>query len=70
MPSHRKKSPATKDKRKTRATDKAKNTPRKNKKSKPALINDGSYLQLEVQQQPTVSTVTSNPQSAISASTG
>ena len=70
MPSYRKKSPATKGKRKTRASDKARTTPRKNKKSKPASINDGSYLQLEVQQQPTVSTVTSNPQSAISASTG
>ena len=70
MPSHRKKSPATEGKRKTRASDKARTTPRKNKKSKSASVNDGSYLQLPVQQQPTVSTVTSNSQSAISASTG
>ena len=33
-------------------------------------INDGSYLQLQVEQQSAVSTVTSNPQPAISASTG
>ena len=71
MPSHHKKSPATESKRKTRASDKARTSPRKNKKSKPVSLNDGSYLQLQVeQQQPTVSTVTSNTQPAISASTG
>ena len=67
MPSHHKKSPATEGKRKTRASDKARTSPRKNKK---ASINDGSYLQLHVQQQPTLSTVTSDPQSTIPASTG
>ena len=70
MPSHHKKSPATEGKWKTRASDKARTSPRKNKKSKPASINDGSYLQLQVEQQPTVSTVTSHPQPTISASTG
>ena len=69
MPSHHKKS-AAEGKPKTRASNKAKTSSRKNKKSKPASINDDSYLQLQVQQQPTVSTVTSNLQSAISASTG
>ena len=70
MPSHHKKSPATEGKRKTRASDKARTSPRKNKKAKPSSINDGSYLQLQVQQQITVSTVTSDPQSTIPASTG
>ena len=58
MPSHHKKSPATEGKRKTRASDKARTSPRKNKKSKPASINDGSYLQLQVEQQPTISAST------------
>ena len=44
MPSHRKKSPATEGNRKTRASDKARTSPRKNKKSKFASINDGSYF--------------------------
>ena len=70
MPSHRKKSPVTEGKRKTRASDKARTSPRKTKKSKTASINDGSYLQLQAEQQPTVSTVTSAPQSTISLSTG
>ena len=70
MPSHRNKSPATEGKRKTRASDKAKMTSRKNRKSKSASVNDGCYLQLQVQQQLVVSPVTSNSQSSISASTG
>ena len=70
MPSHRKKSPVTEGKRKARVSDKARTSPRKNKKSKPTSINDGSYLQLQAEQQSTVSTVTSDPQSTISLSTG
>ena len=70
MPSRRKKSPVTEVKRKTRASDKARTSPRKNKKSKLASINNGFYLQLQVEQQPAVSTVTSNPQATISAATG
>ena len=69
MPSNRKKSPATEGKRKTRASDKARTTP--NKKSKSASLNDGSYLQLQGQQPPVstaVSTTTTQP--SISASTG
>ena len=64
MPSNRKKSPATEGKRKTRASDKARTSPRKNKKSKSsASVNNGSYLQLQVQQQAPVSTVASTAQS-------
>ena len=72
MPSYRKKSPATevKGKRKTRASDKARTSPRKNKKSKSVSLNDGLYLQLPDQQQAPVSTVASNAQPQISASTG
>ena len=70
MPSYRKKSPATEGKRKTRASDKARTSPRKNKKSKSASLNDGSYLQLPEPQQAPVSTIASNAQPQISASTG
>ena len=70
MPSYHKKSPATEGKRKTRASDKARTSPRKNKKSKSASLNDGSYLQIPDQQQASVSTVTSTAQPHISASTG
>ena len=69
MPAHRKKSPATEGKRKTRASDKARTSPRKMKKSKAAPLNDGFYLQLP-DQQASVSTVTSSAHSQISASTG
>ena len=69
MPAHRKKSPATEGKRKTRDSDKARTSPRKMKKSKTASLNDGSYLQLP-DQQASVSTVTSSADSKISASTG
>ena len=70
MPSYRKKSPATEGKRKTRASDKARTSPRKSKKSKSASLNDGSYLQLPDPQQAPVSTVVSHAQPQISASTG
>ena len=70
MPSYRKKSPATEGKRKTRASDKARTSPRKSKKSKSASLNDGSYLQLPEPQQASVSTVASTAQPHISASTG
>ena len=70
MPLYRKKSPATEGKRKTRASDQARTSPRKNKKSKLASLNDGSYLQLPDHQQAPVSTVASNAQPQISASTG
>ena len=69
MPAHRKKSPATEGKRKTRASDKARTSPRKMKKSKTASLNGGSYLQLP-DQQASVSTVTSSAHSQISALTG
>ena len=70
MPSYRKKSPATEGKRKTRASDKARTSPRKSKKSKSASLNDGSYLQLPEPQQASVSTVASTAQPQISASIG
>ena len=70
MPSYHKKSPATEGKRKTRASDKARTSPRKNKKSKSASLNNGSYLQIPDQQQASVSTFTSTAQPQISASTG
>ena len=69
MPLYRKKSPATEEKRKTRASDKARTSPWKNK-SKSASLNDGSYLQLPDHQQAPVSTVASNAQPQISASSG
>ena len=47
MSSHCKKSPATEGKGKTIASDKAKTTPKKNKKSKSASLNDDSYLQVQ-----------------------
>ena len=62
MPSYRKKSPATEGKRKTRASDKARTFPRKNKKLKSASLNDGSYPQIPDQQQASVSTVASTTQ--------
>ena len=70
MTTYRKKSPATEGKRKTRASEKAKTSPRKSKKSKSASLNDGSYLQIPDQQQVPVSTVASTAQPQISASTG
>ena len=69
MPRNHKKSPATEGKRKTRASDKARSTPRKSKKQKSASFNDGSYLQSSVQQPP-VSTAVSSTQPLLSASTG
>ena len=69
MPGNLKKSPATEGKRKTRASDKARSTPRKSKKQKSASFNDGSYLQSSVQQPP-VSTAVSSTQPLLSASTG
>ena len=70
MPTYHKKSPATEGKRKTRASDKARTSPRKSKKSKSASLNDGSYLQIPDQQQAPVRTVASTAQPQISASTG
>ena len=70
MPSHRKKSPTTECKRKTRASDKARTSPRKNKKAKTESLNDGSYLQMPDQQQPSVSTVSSTAHLPILATTG
>ena len=52
------------------ASDKARTSPRKSKKSKSASLNDGSYLQLPEPQQAPVSTAASNAQPQISASTG
>ena len=69
MPGNRKKSPATEGKRKTRASDKARSTPRKSKKQKSASFNDGSYLQSSGQQPP-VSTADSSTQPLLSATTG
>ena len=70
MPTYRKKSPAIEGKRKTRASDKARTSPRKSKKSKSVSLNDGSYLQIPDQEQAPVSTVASTAQPQISASTG
>ena len=63
MPSNCKQSPATEGKGKPRASDKARTLLRKNKKSKSSVsLNNGSYLQLQVQQQVPVSTVASTAQ--------
>ena len=68
MPSTRKKSPVSKQKRKTRASDKAR-TPKKPRKNKSSVsANDGSYLQ--IQEQIPVSNVPSTSQNFMSVSTG
>ena len=69
MPSTRKKLPVSQQKRKTRASDKARTSPKKSRKNKSSVsVNDGSYLQ--VQEQIPVSTVPSTSQNLMSASTG
>ena len=69
MPSTHKKSPVSQQKRKTRASDKARTSPKKPSKNKSSVsVNDGSYLQ--VQEQIPVSTVPSTSQNFMSASTG
>ena len=69
MRSTRRKSPAIEGKRKTRASDKARTSPKKPKKSKPSTsLNDGSYLQ--VQNKVPVSTIASTSQAFMPASTG
>ena len=69
MPSTWKKSPVTQGKRKTRASDKARTSPKKPRKKKSSVsVNDGSYLQ--VCDQIPVSTVPSTSQYFISVSTG
>ena len=69
MPSTRKKSPVSQQKRKTRASDRARTSPKKSRKNKSSVsVNDGSYLQ--VQEQSPVSTVPSTSQNLMSASTG
>ena len=69
MPSTRKKSPVLKQKRKTRASDKARTSPKKPRKNKSSVsANDGSYLQ--IQEQIPVSNVPSTSQIFMSVSTG
>ena len=69
MPSTRKKSPVSKQKRKTRASDKARTSPKKPRKNKSSVsANDGSYLQ--IQEQIPVSNVPSTSQNFMSVSTG
>ena len=69
MPSTRKKSPASQHKRKTRASDKARTSPKKLRKNKSSVfVNDGSYLQ--PWEQIPVSTVPSTSQNFLSVSTG
>ena len=69
MPSTRKKSPVSQQKRKTRAFDKAGTSPKKPRKNKPSVsVNDCSYLQ--VREQAPVSTAQPTEQNFISASTG
>ena len=69
MPSTRKKLPVTQGKRKTRASDKARTSPKKPRKNKSSVSVHGvSYLQ--VQDQIAVSTVPSMSQNFISVSTG
>ena len=69
MPSTRKKSPVSKQKRKTRASDKARTSPKKPRKNKSSVsANDGSYLQ--IQEQIPVSNVPSTSQNFMLVSTG
>ena len=68
MPSTRKKSPVSQQKRKTRASNKARTSPKKPRKNKSSVsVNDGSYLQ--AQEQIPVSTAPSASQNIMSVST-